>query len=274
MLGLDPDPWRPRPARITRTRRETHDVFTLELDAPDLAFRPGQFNMLYLFGVGEVAVSISGDSEGGPLEHTIRAVGTVTRAMVRLGTGDTLGVRGPYGSAWPVGQAEGGDLLVVAGGVGLPPLRPVILHALRHRDRFGRVFVLYGARTPEDRVYRHELAAWETREAGLVRCSVDHAAPDWRGRVGVVPELVDEVPLDPARTVAMLCGPEVMMRFAVRALAARGLPLERIYVSLERNMKCAIGLCGHCQLGPTFVCKDGPVLRFDRVAWLFDRREI
>jgi NAD(P)H-flavin reductase len=173
-----------------------------------------------------------------------------------------------------VSQAEGGDLLIVAGGVGLPPLRPVILHALRHRDRSRRVFVLYGARTPADRVYRRELARWERQEAGLVRCIVDHADPDWRGRVGVVPELIDEVPLDPARTVAMICGPEVMVRFSVRALAARGLPLEQIWVSLERNMKCAIGLCGHCQLVSSFVCKDGPVLRFDRIASLFDRREI
>jgi NAD(P)H-flavin reductase len=272
MLGVDP--WRPRPARIARVRRETSDVFTLQLDTPRFAFEPGQFNMLYLFGVGEVAISICSDPAEGPLEHTIRAVGTVTRAMARLAKGGTVGVRGPYGSAWPVREAEGGDLLVVAGGVGLPPLRPVILRALRHRDRFRRVFVLYGARSPVDLVYAREIRRWEAREPGLVRCIVDHADRKWRGRVGVVPELVDEVPFDPAHTVAMLCGPEVMMRFTVRALAARGLPLERIHVSMERNMKCAIGLCGHCQYVNSFVCKDGPVMRYDRIAWLFDRREI
>jgi NAD(P)H-flavin reductase len=272
MLGADL--WTPRPARITRVRRETHDVVTLELDASPFAFEPGQFNMLYLFGVGEVAVSISGDPATEPLEHTIRGVGTVTRPMTCLAEGDTLGVRGPYGSGWPVGDAEGGDLLIVAGGVGLPPLRPVLLHALRHRERFGRVLLLYGARTPEDLVYRNELASWERREPGFVRCIVDHASADWPGRVGVVPELVDEVPLDPVRTVAMICGPDVMMRFVVRALVRRGLPLERIYVSLERNMKCAVGLCGHCQFLASFVCKDGPVQRFDRIASLFDRREL
>jgi NAD(P)H-flavin reductase len=272
MLGVDP--WRPRPVRITGVRRETHDVVTFEFDASRFAFQPGQFNMLYLFGVGEVAVSISGDPTDGPLEHTMRAVGSVTRPMTCLASGDTLGVRGPYGSRWPIGDAEGCDLLVVAGGVGLPSLRPVILHALRHRERFGRLFLLYGARTPEDLVYRHELTRWELREPGFVRCIVDYASADWPGRVGVVPELVDQVPLDPVRTVAMICGPEVMMRFAVRALTQRGLPFERIYVSLERNMKCALGLCGHCQFLPSFVCKDGPVQRFDRVAWLFDRREI
>jgi NAD(P)H-flavin reductase len=272
MLGVDP--WRPQPLRIARARRETQDVFTLEFEGPHSVFEAGQFNMLYLFGVGEVAISISGDPTEGPLEHTIRAVGTVTRGLARLGKGDTVGVRGPYGSAWPVRQAEGGDLLVIAGGVGLPPLRPVVYHVLRHRDRFRRVFLLYGARSPEDLVYRRQLARWEAREHGLVRSIVDHADPDWRGRVGVVPALVDEVPLEPERTVAMICGPDVMMRFAVRALAARGLSLDRIHVSMERNMKCAIGVCGHCQYVPTFLCKDGPVLRFDRVAWLFDRREI
>jgi NAD(P)H-flavin reductase len=272
MLGVDP--WRPRPARIARVRRETQDVFTWELDVPRFAFEPGQFNMLYLFGVGEVAISISGDPEGERIEHTIHAVGGVTRAMASLERGDTVGVRGPYGSAWPVHEAEGGDLVLVAGGVGLPPLRPVVHHVLRHRERFGRVFLLYGARSPEDLVYRREVEQWQKREPGLVRCTVDHAGADWRGRVGVAPALVDDVPFDPTRTVAMICGPEVMMRFTVRALRARGVAPERIHLSLERNMKCAIGLCGHCQYVPYFVCRDGPVLRFDRIAWLFDRREV
>jgi NAD(P)H-flavin reductase len=246
----------------------------LELEGPPLAFEPGQFNMLYLFGVGEVAISISSDAAGAPLAHTIRAVGAVTQGLARLGKGDTVGLRGPYGSAWPLREAEGGDFLMIAGGVGLPPLRPAIYYALRHRDRFRRVFLLYGARSPEDLVYRRELDRWGGREPGLVRSIVDHADPSWRGRVGVVPALVDEVPFDPSRTVAMICGPDVMIRFAVRALAARGLSPDHVYISMERNMKCAIGLCGHCQYVATFVCKDGPVLRFDRVAGLFGRREI
>jgi NAD(P)H-flavin reductase len=271
MLAVDP--WRPRPVRIVRAWTETEDVFSLELDAPTFAFEPGQFNMLYLFGIGEVALSISSDP-GAPLVHTIRAVGSVTGAMARLGAGDTLGLRGPYGRGWPVREAEGGDLLIVAGGVGLPPLRPVIRHVLRYRDRFDRVVLLYGARSPEDLVYRRELEEWEAREPGMVRTIVDHAGPGWRGRVGVVPDLVEETVFEPANTTAMLCGPEVMMRFTQRALAARGLPPERVHVSLERSMRCGIGMCGHCQYVPYFICKDGPVLRFDRVAWLLERREI
>ena len=183
-------------------------------------------------------------------------------------------MRGPYGSAWPVRDAEGGDLLVIAGGVGLPPLRPVVHHVLRHRERFGRASLLYGARSPEELVYRKEFDRWSSGGAWLVRTTVDHANASWCGHVGVVPALVDDLAIDPGRTTAFVCGPEVMMRFTVRALLARGIPQERIYVSMERNMKCALGLCGHCQYGPTFVCKDGAVFRFDRIAWLFDRREI
>jgi NAD(P)H-flavin reductase len=258
---------------VVRIWTETKDVFSLELDAPEFACEPGQFNMLYLFGLGEVAISIASDP-GGPLVHTVRAVGSVTSAMARLRAGDTLGLRGPYGVGWPVREAEGGDLLVVAGGVGLPPLRPVIRQALRCRDRFRRVFLLYGARSPEDLVYARELEEWDRREPGMVRTVVDHAGPEWRGRVGVVPDLVEEAPFDPASTTAMLCGPEVMMRFTQRALAARGMAAERIHVSLERSMRCGVGLCGHCQYVPYFVCKDGPVLRFDRVAWLLEKRDI
>jgi NAD(P)H-flavin reductase len=272
MLGADP--WCPRPVRVARVRREASGVFTLVLDAPRFAFQPGQFNMLYSFGVGEVAISIASDPEGDLLEHTIREVGTVTRALARLRRGDSVGLRGPYGRGWPVREAEGGDLLIVAGGVGLPPLRPVICHSLRHRDRFGRIAVLYGARTPDARIYAGDLERWESREPGLVRSIVDRADPGWRGRVGVLPVLLDDVSIDPARTTAMLCGPEVMMRFVARALVDRGLAPGRIHLSMERNMKCAIGLCGHCQMVPFFVCKDGPVLPLDRLGWLLDRREI
>jgi NAD(P)H-flavin reductase len=268
------DPWRPLPARIARVHHETSDVFTWELDTPRAPFQPGQFNMLYVFGVGEVAISIASDPGEGPLLHTIRAVGTVTRAMANLFKGDTVGVRGPYGSQWPIHEAEGSDAILVAGGVGLPPLRSVVLHVLRHRERFGRVSLLYGARSPEGLVYRRELERWGARGRIDVRTIVDHAGEDWRGGVGVVPALVDDLTIDPDRTIAMVCGPEVMMRFTVRALAARGVTADRVYVSMERNMKCAIGVCGHCQYVPWFVCKDGPVFRFDRVAWLFDRREI
>jgi NAD(P)H-flavin reductase len=273
MLVAD-DPWRPRPVRVGRRRRETEDTFTLELDA-ECAFLPGQFNMLYLLGVGEVPISVSGDP-GRPdvLVHTIRAVGTVTEALARVRAGDVVGLRGPYGSAWPIEEAEGRHLVLVAGGLGLAPLRPVVYHVLRHRARFDRITLLYGARSPDVVVFRKEVERWAGRADIDVKVIVDHADPSWSGRVGVVPALIDALPLDPARAVAFLCGPEVMMRFAARALAARAVSADRVWVAMERNMKCAVGLCGRCQYRELFVCKDGPVLRLDRIAPFFERREI
>ena len=270
------DPWVPRPLTIAARTRETVDTFTLQLDpgATAFPFAPGQFNMLYAFGVGEVAISISGDpTRAEELVHTIRAVGTVTKALEQLQAGGTIGVRGPYGQGWPIDEARGGDVLVIAGGLGLAPLRPVVYHVLAQRDRFARVTVLYGARGPSDMLFVPELEQWRARGLEVV-ATVDHADRDWTGPVGVVPALIDKVALDPAHTIAMLCGPEVMMRFCVRALAARGLAGDRVYVSLERNMKCAIGMCGHCQYREMFVCKDGPVVRADRIAPIFGLREI
>jgi NAD(P)H-flavin reductase len=237
--------------------------------------------MLYVFGVGEAAISLSGDAqERGLLVHTIRAVGTVTDALVGLKRGATVGVRGPYGSAWPLAEAEGHDLVIVAGGIGLAPLRPVVRHALRHRDRYRRVALLVGARTPDDVLYPDELERW--REGGLeVLLTVDRAPPSWGGEetlvprdIGVVTALLPKVEYDPARTFSMICGPEVMMRFAVRELLGRGLPPARLFLSMERNMRCAVAQCGHCQYGPMFVCKDGPVLAYDRIAFLFGKREV
>ncbi len=269
------NPWIPQPLAIAERTRETADTFTLRFDAgAGLRFAPGQFNMMYVFGVGEVPISISGDpARPEALVHTIRAVGTVTTALARLDVGATVGIRGPYGTAWPVDRAAGGDVVIVAGGLGLAPLRPVVYHVLNHRDRFGRVTILYGARSPADMLFASELASWDAREDIDVGVIVDHATAEWTGRVGVVPALIEDLALGPT-TIAMLCGPEVMMRFCVRALAARGLAAEHVFVSLERNMKCAVGLCGHCQYRETFVCKDGPVVGFDRIAPIFDRREI
>lgn len=269
----------PEPVPIARVTRETGDTFTLGFDLsarPDgLPFAPGQFNMLYVFGVGEVPISISGDpGHSWELFHTVRAVGSVTRAMRALKRGAHLGLRGPFGRGWPMEEARGKDVLVVAGGLGLAPLRPVIYDLLRCRAEFRRVAVLYGARTPRDLLYRRQLERWRGRFDVRVLVTVDRAGPEWHGRTGVVTALFDAMELDAPATIAMICGPEVMMRFTVRELTARGLAEDRMYVSLERNMKCAIGLCGHCQFGPMFVCKDGPVHRFDRVAWLFSRREI
>lgn len=266
-------PMLPTSARVRRVAREIEGVVTMELDAPEgFAFAPGQFTMLYLFGIGEVAISISGDpARPERLVHTIRAVGSVTTPLVRVKAGDVLGVRGPFGTPWPVAAPEsrGRDVLFVAGGLGLAPLRPAILHVLAHRDDYGRVVVRYGARTPDDLLFRRELERWRGRFDVDLDVTVDRAGEDWHGHVGVVPDLLRSAAFDPANVVAMICGPEVMMRFTVRALERRGVPARATWVSMERNMKCAVGHCGHCQLGPAFVCKDGPVFRFDQVAKWF-----
>jgi NAD(P)H-flavin reductase len=254
---------------IRAIRPETPGVTTYDLtfDDPETgySFLPGQFNMLYLPGVGEAAISVSSDAETpGQLQHTVRCVGNVTRAMTRLRTGDKLGVRGPFGTAWPISEARGQDVVVIAGGLGLAPLRPVVYHLLRQRSQFGRVSLIYGSRTPADLLYASEYAAWDDRGIDI-HVAVNVAAPGWRGSVGTVLPLFATLNVDPARTVVFTCGPEVMMRFAAAAALERGLSSERIFVSLERNMNCAVGLCGHCQFGPAFVCKDGPVFPFERV---------
>lgn len=265
--------------RVARVQREVEDVFTLRLDVSGrpagFAFAPGQFNMLYAFGAGEVAISISGDpGRPGELLHTVRAVGSVTRVIQRLRAGDSLGVRGPYGVPWPMDAARGRDLVIVAGGLGLAPLRPAIHHALAHRRDFARVVILYGARTPADILFRKDLQRWRGRLDVEVEVTVDRAPAEWPGMVGVVPALLRGARFDPATAVAMVCGPEVMMRFTARELLGMGASADRVWVSMERNMKCGAGLCGHCQYGPTFVCKDGPVFRFDRVEPLMRIREI
>jgi NAD(P)H-flavin reductase len=259
----------PRLFRLASVRVETHDTATLELeseDGPAIEFQPGQYTMLYVFGVGEVPISISGDP-GRPqtLVHTIRAVGAVTRALVGLLPGDVIGVRGPFGSGWPVAEAVDRDLLVVAGGIGLAPLRPVLYEAMTRRSEIGRMALVYGARSPSDLLYRNELEDWEQRPDLHVEVTVDVSERDWRGDVGMVTGVLPRVQVEPGRTLAMLCGPEVMMKVVARELLAAGLPPEDIHVSVERNMKCAIGLCGHCQFGSDFVCSGGPVFRYSDV---------
>jgi NAD(P)H-flavin reductase len=268
-------PYLPQAMAIREALRELADVFTFTFDTPGgFSFRPGQFNMLYLHGVGEVAISISGDpTDTRRLVHTIRAVGTVTRGMDPLGAGSVLGVRGPYGSSWPIEEARGRDVLFVAGGLGLAPLRPALLEVLARRADYGRVTLLYGARSPSELLFRRELERWRGRFDCRVEAIVDRAGRDWFGPVGVVTRLVANAEVGPDDTV-FVCGPEIMMRFVVRELERRGVPDSSIWISMERNMKCGVGLCGHCQFGPSFVCKDGPVYRFDRVAPLFFVREL
>lgn len=276
--GYD-DPLMTRPYRVRRVINETHDTFTLHLEPVNgdghFPFKAGQFNMVYVYGIGEIPISISGDpSKPHQLVHTTRAVGTVTKSMRRLKRGDVLGVRGPYGTAWPVDELKGKDVVFVAGGIGLAPLRPAMYQVLSQRELYGRVVLLYGTRTPIDILYRRELEQWKSRFDLDVYVTVDRAIGTWKGYVGVVTVLVSRAPYDPRNTVALVCGPEIMMRFSILELEKRGVRSNHIYVSMERNMKCGIGHCGHCQIGPEFVCKDGPVFRNDEIHHLFEIREV
>ena len=272
------DPMLPRLFRIETMKRELSDTVTMTLkpeDGGSFPFKPGQFNMLYGFGVGEVPISISGDpAEPSVLCHTIRAVGKVSSALAALKPGDSVGVRGPFGTPWPIEECFGSDMLILGGGVGLAPLRPAINAVFEQREKFGNVLILYGARTPEDILYFKELKAWRSRFDVNCQVTVDRMTGKWNGRVGVVTQLIKGGGFDRPHTKALVCGPEVMMRFAIQALNEHGVTDERIYVSMERNMKCAVGFCGHCQFGPTFVCKDGPVYRFDRIKDAFRTREL
>ncbi len=263
---------------IRKSSKETYDTFSLELEpcnGDGYVFFPGQFNMLYVFGIGEVPISISGDpEEKGKLVHTIRAVGSVTSAMKDLKVGQVLGIRGPYGSHWPIGDAVGNDIVIVAGGIGLPPLRPVIYHLLSHREDYGKIVLLYGARTPEEIVYRRFLEKLRSRFDVEVGITVDRATGGWRGNVGVVTTLIGRAQFDSHHCTVFVCGPEIMMRFTILELQKRGVGNNDIYISMERNMKCGIGLCGHCQLGPSFICKDGPVYNYGQIKDLLMKREM
>jgi NAD(P)H-flavin reductase len=235
--------------------------------------QPGQFTMMYAPGIGEVPISVSGTGPGGELVHTVRAVGAVTRALCGRRPGQLIGVRGPYGTHWDVASASGGDLLIVAGGIGLAPLRGAVLAALGHRERYRRVTVLIGARSPEELVFARELGEWR-RGGAEVEVTVDGAAAGWAGHVGVVTQLLRRADVDSARTTALVCGPEIMMRLTARDLLALGVPAARVRLSLERNMRCGVAECGHCQLGPLLLCRDGPVVSYAVAAPLLAVREL
>jgi NAD(P)H-flavin reductase len=268
----------PQTFLISNVRKESYDTFTLELHPQNgaaISYAPGQFNMLYVFGVGEVPISISSDPQQTQrLEHTIRTVGAVTKAMGKLKVGDMLGVRGPFGSSWPVAEAVGNDVIIIAGGIGLAPLRPAMFEFLAQREKFGNIVLLYGARTPDDILFQKDLKKWRAQFDLNVHVTVDRATGGWLGNVGVVTTLVPKAPFDPDNVTVLICGPEVMMRFAVLALQKQGVAFENIYISMERNMKCGIGFCGHCQFGPSFICKDGPVFRYDRIKEWLEIREV
>jgi len=273
------DPMLPHPYRVTDVGKETPDTFTLTLQpekgSNTSTFQPGQFSMLWVFGVGELPISISGDpAEHDRLVYTVRSVGQATHALVSRGVGESVGVRGPLGAGWPTDSAQGRDIIVVAGGIGLAPLRPMICEVLRHREAYGRLVLLYGARSPRDLLYRKELVAWARAPETQVLATVDYGGLGWRGHVGVVTTLFKYARLQPDRSLAMVCGPEIMMRFVTKELENQGLARDHIYLSVERNMKCGIGLCGHCQYGPHFICKDGPVFSYERIRSLLEKYEL
>ncbi len=262
--------------RVSARREETHDTVTLTLApaASPVGFvRPGQFTMLYAFGIGEIPVSVSGTAGSHALTQTIRAVGAVSAALCSARVGQLVGLRGPFGTSWDESSAAGRDLLLVAGGIGLAPLRSALLAALAERGRYRRVIVLAGARSPAELVFSAELEEWRERGAE-VSVTVDRADVGWHGNVGVVTQLIDQARLDPEQTTALMCGPEVMMRITARALLAAGLAADRIRISLERNMQCGIAECGHCQLGPLLLCRDGPVLSYQVAEPLLETREL
>jgi len=273
------DPMLPQAYLVQSVSKETPDTFTLKL-APEegangSSFQPGQFSMLWVFGVGELPISISGNpAEHKQLVYTVRSVGQATNAFVTQRVGAGVGVRGPFGKGWPVDAARGRDVIVVAGGIGLAPLRPVIYEVLRHREDYGRLVVLYGARSPHDLLYRQELAAWARQRETQVLVTVDYGGMSWRGHVGVVTTLFKYARLKPSQSVAMVCGPEIMMRFVARELISHGLSRNDVYLSMERNMKCAVGFCGHCQYGPHFICKDGPVFPYEQMRPLLEKYEL
>jgi len=275
---LSPRAMVPRPWRVLDTRRESHDVVTLELSpvaGSPPPCRPGQFNMLYAFGVGEIPVSVSGDCEdGSKIVHTVRDVGMVSAALARLEAGATIGLRGPFGSAWPVASATGRDVLVIGGGLGIVPLKPVLHELARSSDAYGRVSVIYGTRRPEDILFHEQLLDWRSGAGFDLDITVDIAESGWTGDVGTVAPLIERARFDPANTSAFVCGPEVMMRIVAAAQVRGGIPPEHVHLSMERNMKCAIGLCGHCQWGTEFICKDGPVYDWTRAGPRLAIREL
>lgn len=268
----------PRPFVVRAVRPETEDTATLVLESRDgtpFPFEPGQFTMVGRPGFAEVPISISGDPAApGVLQHTVRAVGDASAGLVRSVPGDVLLVRGPYGTGWDAGEGLGRDVVIIAGGIGLAPLRPLVLALLARRELYRRVSVVYGCRTPDQMLFRDDLAQWRGRFDIDVAVTVDAASAEWRGHVGVVTTVLPAAGLDPTSTVAFVCGPEVMMRLTADALCDLGIPSQRVRMSMERNMKCGVGLCGHCQLRELFVCLDGPVFGYDRLRPLLTMAEV
>lgn len=267
------NPYLPHDAIVVDRVQESKTIFTLRLAFSDpeqqraYTFAPGQFNMVYLYGVGEVAISIVSDPERETLyDHTIRTVGRVTRGLAALKKGDHLGIRGPFGRGWPLQEAEGRDVLIVTGGLGCAPVVAVINYILHRRERFGRLTIMQGVKHAEDLLWRPRYESWARMPNTQVVVAADAAGKNWPWHVGRVTDLFDQISLDPTNTIAMMCGPEGMMRAVVNNLLGRGMTVDDIYLSMERNMQCAVGYCGHCQFGGQFICKDGPVFSYREVS--------
>ncbi|MBX3303584.1 MAG: FAD/NAD(P)-binding protein [Nitrospira sp.] len=275
-VGPMANPYVIHPATIVEKIQEAEDINTYRLQLVDeearrqFRFKAGQFNMVYLFGVGEVAISIVSDPDGPEvLDHTIRTVGRVTKAIADLQPGETLGIRGPFGEGWPLEEAKGRHVVIVTGGLGCAPVVGAIEYIFRRRAQYGSIKILHGVKTPHDLLYRERFDHWRRAPDTEVLLTSDQPDKTWSYHIGVVTELFEHVTNDPAKSIVLMCGPEIMMRLGVPILLRQGIPATAVYVSLERHMECGIGLCGHCQMGPYFLCKDGPVMRYDRVErWL------
>ncbi|QMT60929.1 FAD/NAD(P)-binding protein [Legionella sp. PC997] len=279
MINPKFDPYVPLEAIIVEKIEESSTIFTLHLCLLDserqeqFLFAPGQFNMLYLYGVGEVAISIVSDPERKDiLTHTIRAIGRVTKALQKLQPGDRIGVRGPYGRGWPLEQTKGKDIVVLTGGLGCAPSVSIIQYILARREQYGHLSILQGVKHSEDFIFRKQYAIWQKSPNTIIHVAADQAGPKWPWAVGYVTDMIDKLNLNPENTIVMMCGPEMMMNTAVKALYKRGISEHDIYLSMERNMECGIAQCGHCQYGGFFICKDGPVFAYSEIKELFNER--
>ncbi|MEJ2058974.1 MAG: FAD/NAD(P)-binding protein [Acidihalobacter sp.] len=266
----------PREAEVVERIQESSTIFTLRLRMTDTEaharyeFAPGQFNMLYLYGVGEVPISIVSDPEDDHLlDHTIRALGRVTDGLARLEAGARVGIRGPFGRGWPLAEARGRDVVLVTGGLGCAPVMSVINYVTKRRGEFGRLTIIQGVKHSDDLIWRTQYERWAALPQTQVLLAADVAGPGWHGAEGPVTVLFDQAEIDPERAVVMMCGPERMMQASAHLLLEQGIPAESLWLSLERNMQCAVGHCGHCQMGPHFVCKNGPVFSWPEISDLF-----
>jgi sulfhydrogenase subunit gamma (sulfur reductase) len=269
----------PHAATVVERTQESPTIFTFRLRLDDATtqaayrFAPGQFNMLYLYGVGEVPISIMSDpEERDGIGHTVRALGRVTHGLAALQPGDKLGLRGPFGRGWPLQEMSGRDVVLVLGGLGCAPVVSVIRYILKRRERFGKLVIIQGVKHSEDLIWREQFDRWSRLPDTQVLVAATQGGALWPWHVGRVTEVFGLANFDPARAAAMMCGPEGMMRVAAEHLLARGLPESNLYLSMERNMQCAVGRCGHCQLGGTFVCGDGPVFAWRQVKSLLEHK--